>query len=194
MIGSATMTGRADDLIDALLTVTHGEVLAPPAESVRDGRGGEYDHYLTKLTRRDVRRLSAAGLISSHGMPADRLAAHAGSLDNADVFADWYCSQALAGLDARAAARGPASAEREEWGDNDQPETSAPPELPAELTAYLDRLIHEPKAMYAATVALALVDGQPIPPNDARWAPDVVHKVTKYLRPMLNPTQRGSAQ
>lgn len=186
MIGAATMTGRADDLIDALLTVTRGEVLAPPAQSVRDGRGGEYDHYLSKLNRRDVRRLSAAGLISSHGMPADRLAAHAGSIDNADVFAAWYCSQALKGLDARAAAR-TRSPERDEWFDNDAPQTCEPwtGELPEALTDYLLRLVCQRKALYASEVAEALLAGLPVPPHGAKWAPDVVRKVSRYLRPVL---------
>ena len=186
MIGTATMTGRADDLIDALLTVTRGEVLRPPSAENRDGRGGEYDGYLQGLSRRDVRRLTAAGLISSHGLPADRLAHHAGSLENADVFAAWYCRQALAGLDGRAEHRAGGPAERDEWDDN---HPSPNVELPSALTDYLLRLVCERKADYAGDVADALICGAPVPSCDARWADDVVRKVRRYLRPVLGPVR-----
>lgn len=179
MIGTVTTTGHADDLIDALLTVTHGEVLSPPTSE-----NGEWDGYRSNLDRRDIRRLSAAGLISSHGLPADRLAAHAGSLDNADVFAAWYLDQALRGLNARAERR----SGRERADDIDEPSTPAV-ELPQPLLDYLFRLVCDRKAQYASDVAEAILNGDPVPHVDARWSVDVVRKVRRYLRPITH--ERG---
>lgn len=188
MIGQHTETGRADDIIDALLARTHGNVLAPPS-TVRNG-GGEYDAWCD-LNRRDVRRLVAAGLLRRGGMQADRLAHECDWQGNADEFVAWYVSEALRGLDARAELRaGDAWADRERPDDDESFDAGNEtgdgiqhaPTLPEPLCAYLRRLQYDRKRQYAAAVILAMHDGSPIPTCAAEWAPRVVSKVIRYYR------------
>lgn len=166
MIGTATHTHRADDLIDALLTATGDEVLSPPTS-----HHGEWDAYFTMLTPRDRNRLSCAGLISRHGMPADRLASHADWQGNADTFVAWYLDMALRGLNARQGIR---DGQRERC----EPEPAA---LPESLALYLARLLCEGKRQHAAACVLALIEHQPMPECSSPWARNVESKVQRYL-------------
>lgn len=193
MIGQTTTTGRADDLIDAMLCRTGGEVLSPPTSE-----HGEWDFYREHVSRRDLRRLVAAGLVRRvGGLPADRLAHVYGWDGDASTFVEMYLTQCLAGLDHRAGVRaGDVWAEREP-SDDDYAEACAideadgmpqlPPVIPtpaesAPLAAYLARLVHPPKRVYAKQVADAIATGAPIPVHAGTWAPDVVRRVSRYLR------------
>jgi predicted HD phosphohydrolase len=49
----AVRTGAPDDLIDAMLTRSHGDILRAPADS----SSGEYDSWRQQFSRRDIRRL-----------------------------------------------------------------------------------------------------------------------------------------
>ena len=178
MIGSAVLTHQADDLIDALLTRTRGEVLYVT------GDGGECDFVRAgHVTVRDMQRLRAGGLVSSHGIEADRLAMVYGWEGDCSAFVEHWVCQGLAGLRARRERR-----EGGAWSDSpDDPELAgpvlSPTELPIPLVEYLGRLVFGLKADYAAEYAYHLVHGEPCPADPGTdWARKARGRVDWYLR------------
>ena len=178
MIGRPTLTGSPADIVDALLSRTAGEVLAPPAGCT----GGEYDCWPELVDRRTMRRLVAAGLVSSHGIPADRLADIAGWDGTPDTFVTWYLDEAIAGLDARHAGRDGTA-----W--HEQPEPEPEPEgpctvaLPDEVVDYLLRLVYGTKLDYASEYAWHLWQGAPAPADPGTdWAGKARHKLEAMHR------------
>lgn len=183
MIGQVVEAGRADDLIDALMARTGGEVLAPPNALARAQRGGEYDCYHDHVSRRDLRRLVAGGLVSVHGMQADRLAHRVGWEGSADTFVAWYLREALRGLDVRLERR-----EGRDWADQAEPDGPTCTggglgDLPQAVTDYLLRLVYGDKATYAAEYAYHRVHGAPCPVDPGTdWARKARGKIDHYLR------------
>lgn len=202
MIGRTTTTGHPADLIDDLLNITKGEVLAPPTGN-ESTYAGEYDQYRVMLDRTDMRKLVAAGLLSAErGMPPDRLAHWAGYEGTADEFLAWYLDRALTGLALRADRRAGRA-----WEDRQRPvdefeawdaEMSAseavapalPPltgdsadGLPALIAAYLDRLVYAPKRHYACQFVAHTFHHAECPADPGKvWAADVRVKVARLAR------------
>lgn len=169
MIGQVTESGAAFDIIDALTTRCQGERLAPPAGTT----GGEYDHYTAKVTAQQIKRLTAAGLISSRGRRADVLADVAGWDGDCSEFVAWYVSEGLAGLDQRRDRRN-----GDEWATQERPD-----ELPPVVVMYLERLVFEPKRTYAEQYAEAILCGHPLPADPGTdWAIKARRKVTKLVQ------------
>lgn len=169
MIGQHTTSGAAFDIIDALVDRCHGERLAPPAGT----DGGEYDFYRSKVTSGQVKRLSAAGLISSRGRRADVLADLAGWDGDVSAFVEWYVSEGLAGLDQRAERRSGDS-----WETQQRPD-----ELPTVISIYLGRLVHEPKREYAEQYAEHVLNGGPCPADPGtEWAHKARAKVDRLVK------------
>lgn len=183
MIGRVTTTGHADDLVDDLIARCGGEVLAPAGRRA----GGEYD-LLTDghVSRTDMRRLVAAGLISPHGVPADVLADRFGWQGDAGSFVDHYVATSLAGLAARRDRREGCS-----WVDQVEPDPEDEPAGPMtgtvrDLTGpcldYLSRLVYGPKRDYASCYAMAVCGHCEMPPDPgAEWAGKARRKVDHYL-------------
>lgn len=102
---SPKLTAVASDPINRLLALSNGEVLRMPIAASR----GEYDSF-HDYTRRDVRRLTGAGLLAkSAGLPADVLAdivsSNGGPQFNGDELVSWWFTESIVGLDRRAADR-----------------------------------------------------------------------------------------
>lgn len=100
----ASQSDLIGDPIDQLLNLSNNCVLAPAGD-----KGGEYDSY-RNFTRRDIKRLVAARLISSaNGVDADILAdicaSNGARQMNGDECAAWWIEQCLIGLDLRASVR-----------------------------------------------------------------------------------------
>lgn len=172
MIGQLTRSEHGFDIIDALIDRCGGERLAPPAGA----DGGEYD-YLTegKVTSGQVRRLSAAGLISPRGRRADVLADLAGWDGDVSSFVEWYVRQGLAGLDQRRERR-----TGDEWATQERPDDGTWPVL---LVEYFDRLVFTAKRTYAEQYAAHLLHGAPLPVDPgSEWAHKARAKVDRLVR------------
>lgn len=183
MIGTATHTGHPDDLVDDLIARCGGEVLAPAGKRA----GGEYD-LLTDghVTRTDMRRLVASGLVSPHGVPADVLADRFGWQGDAGSFVDHYVSTSLAGLAARRERR-----QGDSWVDQVRPDEDEEPaesmtgtvrDLTGPCLDYLSRLVYGPKRDYASCYAMAVCGHCPMPDDPGtEWAGKARRKVDHYL-------------
>lgn len=159
------------DPIDRLLGLTGGDVLAPPPANLPRS-AGEYDAYRL-MSRRDIRRLTAGGFLSSeHGLQPDVLAHMAKSDLSADDFVAWYCDEALRGMDWRATAR-----QGTTWETRDRSI-----DLPSTVVDYLARLVFPDKADYAAEYAYAAWGGWPMPTDPGTgWACKARAKIDALL-------------
>jgi hypothetical protein len=190
MIGTVSTAGTIDDTIDALMVRTNGERLAPPSSSAKAHAGGEYDAYTDYVSRRDMRRLVAAGLVSSHGMQADQLAHQCGWEGTADTFVAWYLGEALKGLDIRRSHR-----DGKSWADQVEPDPeelepaagTVSGDLPGAVLEYLLRLVFGQKADYAAEYAYHVCQGAPCPQDPgtdwARKARSKIDSLTRKVKP-----------
>lgn len=171
---SVAVAGRCDDIIDSMLTRSHGLVLRAPSDST----SGEYDSWRQGFSRRDVRRLVGAGLIAVDGERADVLADLIdGWSGNGDELVTWWMSTGLQGLDLRAARRARADVvERPEsdWSDVEaiaiddldsadrlMARLLLEPSVPAWFMAWCERTVHAPKLAALAELGAARWLGEP---------------------------------
>jgi len=177
----AVRTGAPDDLIDALLTRSHGDILRAPADS----SSGEYDSWRQQFSRRDIRRLVAAGLIGPSGWAADVFASRCGFDGTPDECVSWWCAEGLRGLDIRATRR-PGGAT--DWANAERPADDVPELDTAEVLArlvalevvpewwhaWIERTVHAPKLDALVALAAETWLGEPMPTEPtAKWWPKV---------------------
>lgn len=198
---SAVVAGLADDIIDAMLTRSHGLTLAAP----HGADGGEYDSWRQGFSRRDVRRLVGAGLVGAGLVTADgeRADVLADLIDgwsgNGDELVTWWMSEGLRGLDQRAARRSrserlePSPAEwlemeRDACVDADSADQMLEAlvvcaDAPAWFHAWCDRTVHAPKLSALAALGCARWLNGPTPGvSVAAWYPGLVAKFESRCR------------
>lgn len=185
---SVAVAGRCDDIIDAMLTRSHGLVLRAPSDSF----SGEGDSWRQGFSRHDVRRLVGAGLIAKDGEPADVFADLIdGWSGNGDEVVTWWMSEGLRGLDLRAARRARSEVcERPESDYLDDAQTDIgsadrlmarlvlEPSVPAWFMSWCERTVHAPKLVALAELGAARWLGDPSPVAcPAAW---YVNLVTRF--------------
>lgn len=181
-VGTFTSTGLAHDPCDDLVHRCQGE----PLRLDTVGDGGETDPITCGLvSARDIRRLRAAGLVSNRaGLRPDQLADVYGWTGTVDEFVTFYVETCVQGLDIRADERAGTPWHEQVRPDDDEPcETGTVGDLPPLVCEYLLRLVHAPKAEYAASYAYHVVHGAPCPPDPgAPWAFKARHRIDALVR------------
>lgn len=175
----------------------HRRCGSEPLRTANIGAGAETEYFTEgHVTARNMRRLYAAGLLSrTRGLWADEMADIYGWTDGADSFVAHYVETCLAALNARRAGR-----DGRAWHERVEPEPEPEPAetctvaeapavgvpactLPEPMLEYLARLIHGPKADYAAEYAYHLTHGTPAPADPgAPWAGKARHKLESLHR------------